>query len=553
MKKGLIDLHIHTTYSKEGIKTSPEEILNLAIINGVETLAITDHNTTLGCISAMTTIKKTPELYEDLNFIAGIEISCDTTSVLSYRDEDGHLRSSLAGGVHILGYGIDPYNQGFLDLARFYSSDMGKRTLAIYKYIRRFYNIEVDKNVLYETVTKVWQAFKSGKYSIGEVAENVLAHALTSGRNAPMGKKNQLENFFKKVINRDQDTFKDFNYRVSRVFNVSGDALDEMAKQDILEMMDLIERSGGVAVLAHPTFYRPKRELSVADFELLSEFIEKVTTHYDELKGEFRRGIVGIELLHGSSFDDQFRFKFYNNIIKNKGLFITGGSDSHISNVKMNNLGYIRHNFAIKQLDFVDRFDEIVGLSKRATSIKKQKELDYEILKGAMAGHKGVDEQAQLFNDFKAVSAQEVIESQTISKKLLNFENEISTTIFAIKDKLYDCEDVEKNEHKNPQILQEWVGLYAMYMHSIIENQEVFFGDKFNFFDWMNYRLGFINQVNEELYELSVLDANVQMQNNKEVENHHFAETKKIIRVITKEIEEQLIPYGMREISPELQ
>lgn len=548
MKKGLIDLHIHTTYSKEGIKTTPVDILNFATIKGVETLAITDHNTTMGSIVALNEIKENPELYEDLRFITGIEISCDTTSALSYRDENGHLRSSLAGGVHVLGYGIDPYHSDFIDMGRFYSSDNGKRTLAIYKYIRRFYGIEVDKNALYAVLSDTKKLLESGKLTHAELPDHVLTRALTTGRYAPLGKKNQFENFYKKVVSRDAQTFEDFRFRVLRAFELAGDQLDEIAKQDIYEMIALIEKTGGVAVLAHPTFYRPKRELSVADFELLGEFLEKVTGHYNEYTGEFMRGIVGIELLHGSSFDDQFRFKFYNNIIKKKGLFITGGSDSHINNSNTNNLGYIRHNFGIKQLDFIDRFDEIVALSKRATSISKQKEKDFAILKGEMAGHKGVDEQAQLFNDFKNVTAQEILESQTISKKLLNFENEIASSIFAIKDKLYSFIDVDKNEHKNPQILQEWVELYAMYMHSIIENQEVFFGDKNNFYDWMNYRLGFVNQVSEELYELSVLDANVQLENDDEVTKHRFTESKRIVRSIASEIEEQLVKYDLNEV-----
>jgi len=552
MKKGLIDLHIHTIHSGEGIKTTPADIIDLALIKGVETLAITDHNTTMGCISALKYIEHNPELCAGLNFITGIEISCDTTSVLSYRDENGHLRSALAGGIHLLGYGIDPYNEGFLDLARFYNSDTGKRTLAGYKFINRFYGITVDKNTLYNIIKQLESDIESGELTVDEVSQELLARALTTGRNAPLGRKNQYENFCKKVIMRDKQTYNDYLYRVRKMFTVSGDQLDELAKQDIYEMMDLIERSGGVAVLAHPTFYRPKRELSVADFELLSEFIEKVTGHTNEYTGEFMRGIVGIELLHGSSFDDQFRFKFYDNIIKNKGLFITGGSDSHITNVKNNTLGYIRHNFSIKQLDFVDRFDEIVALSKPTTSIKKQKERDYAILKGAQAGNKGVDEQAVLYNDYKAVKAREIIESQTISKKLLSFENEIATVMFALKEKLYDCEDVEKNDHKNPKSLQEWTSIYAMYMRSIIENQDVFFGDKGVFYDWLQHRLEFVNQACGELRDLAELDATTQMENSGIVNTPHFKESKRIMKEIANEIEQESASYCISKVIPEL-
>ena len=316
MKKGLIDLHIHTTYSKEGITTEPSAIIELAIIKGVETLAITDHNTTMGCIQALKYIEKNPELCEDLNFITGIEISCDTTSVMSFRDEKDHLRSSLAGGVHILGYGIDPYHQGYIDMARFYATDTGKRTLAMYKYIKRFYGISLDKDTLFSIVQDTEAQLSAKEIDEDTILDGFLVRALTTGRNAPLGRKNQYENFYKNIIRRDKVTYNDYIYRLKKTFNAVNSELDEVAKQDIFEMIALIEDSGGVAVIAHPAFYRPKRELSVADFEILSRFVDVVTSHTNSETGEFMRGVVGIELLHGSSFDDQFRFKFYDNLIK---------------------------------------------------------------------------------------------------------------------------------------------------------------------------------------------------------------------------------------------
>lgn len=551
MKKGLIDLHTHTTYSNEGIRTTPSDVLELALIKGVETLAITDHNTTMGCISALKFIEHNPDLFEGFNFITGIEISCDTTSVLSYYDENKCLRSSLAGGVHILGYGIDPYNQNFLDLSRLYSCDTGRRTLAIYKYIHRYYGITVDKDNLYSIIKELEDGIKTGDVDYEQASHEVFAKALTTGRNAPLGRKKQYENFCKNVVKRDMDTYNDYFLRVKKVFMEEGDNLIEMAKQDIFEMMDWIEKAGGVAVLAHPTFYRPKRELSVADFELLSEFIDKLTCHHNEFTGEFMRGIIGLELLHGSSFDDQFRFKFYDNIVKEKGLFVTGGSDAHITNSKSNIIGDIRHNFSIKRLDFVDKFDEIVALSQPATSIKKQKERDFKIISSDLSGHKGVDEQTELFNDFKVVYAHDIIESQTISKKLLSFETEISTVIFAMKEKLYHKEDVEKNDHKNPEILQQWISIYDMYMRSIIDNKGIFFGNQEIFYNWLDHRLNFVKQSCKELYDLSKLDAENQIESDNMVENQHFTESKRIMNNIANEINVQTIAYGASKVLDE--
>lgn len=543
MKKGLIDLHIHSTYSNEGINTRPQDIIEQAIIRGVETFAITDHNTTMGCIQALKHLERNKELCKDLNFITGIEISCDTTNVISYEDEEGHLRSALAGGVHLLGYGIDPYHQGYLDLARFYGTDTGKRTLAIYKYITRHYGMSIDKDTIFPIVKDIEERLVEGDIDREVLFDSVLVRCLTTGRNAPLARHNQWMNFQKNVINRNKHNYNDFLFRVEKTFNAKDSELDEVAKQDIYEMMHLIEESGGVAVLAHPTHYRPKRELSVADFQLLSEFIDKVSNHFNEYTGEFMRGIVGVELLHASSFDDQFRFKFYDSLIKKKGLYITGGSDSHIANESRNSLGYIRQNFSIKKLKFVDDFDKIINLGKKATSISKQKKKDFEILKGPQC-YENVDEQVVLFNDYKQVKASEIIEGQTISKKLLSFENEISASMFSLKEKLYNNQNVEKSDRKNPKQLQEWTNLYSMYMASIIDNRDIFFGNKEVFHEWLQHRLQFIKQAEEELYEMSVLDADNQLKNLHEVEKQHFTLTRSIMRNIASIVDDQIVSYS---------
>lgn len=542
MKKGLIDLHIHTTYSNEGITTRPQDIIEQAIIRGVETFAITDHNTTAGCIQALKYLERHKELCEGLNFITGIEISCDTTNVIAYEDEEGHLRSALAGGVHLLGYGIDPYHQGYFDLARFYGTDTGKRTLAIYKYINRYYGISVDKDIIFTIVKDIEERLLEGDIDQEILFDSVLVRCLTSGRDAPLSRYNQWINFEKNVVKRNKHNYEDFLFRVEKAFLAKDSELDDVAKQDIYEMMHLIDDSGGIAVLAHPTHYRPKRELSVTDFQLLSEFIDKVSNHYDDFTGEFMRGIVGVELLHASSFDDQFRFKFYDSLIKKKGLYITGGSDSHISSESRNSLGYIRQNFSIKKLKFVDDLEKLLNLSKKATSISKQKKKDFEILKGPQC-YENVDEQVILFNDYKQVKASEIIEGQTISKKLLSFEHEISASMFSLKEKLYSNQNIEKNDRKNPKQLQEWTNLYSMYMASIIENKDIFFGNKDVFHEWLQHRLQFIKQAEDELYEMSVLDADNQLKLLHEVEKQHFTLTRSIMRNIANIVDNQIVSY----------
>jgi predicted metal-dependent phosphoesterase TrpH len=90
--RGGIDLHVHSTAS-DGTLT-PSEILALAVQLGLKAVAITDHDTLSGSMTALAKGIPSP-----LNFLTGIEISAAAP--------DGYC---MKGSVHILGYGIDPYH-----------------------------------------------------------------------------------------------------------------------------------------------------------------------------------------------------------------------------------------------------------------------------------------------------------------------------------------------------------------------------------------------------------------------------------------------------------
>ena len=79
------DLHIHSNYS-DGIK-SPEEIINLAIEEGIKYISITDHDS----IAAQYITKNK---YLNIDIIPGIELSTE------YNDME----------LHILGYFMDIHN-----------------------------------------------------------------------------------------------------------------------------------------------------------------------------------------------------------------------------------------------------------------------------------------------------------------------------------------------------------------------------------------------------------------------------------------------------------
>ena len=84
-----IDLHAHTNQS-DGL-LAPQQLIDLAMENGVDMLSITDHDT----ISAYALINKLPR---SLKLIPGIEISC------SWNNRT----------IHVLGLDIDISNQIFI-------------------------------------------------------------------------------------------------------------------------------------------------------------------------------------------------------------------------------------------------------------------------------------------------------------------------------------------------------------------------------------------------------------------------------------------------------
>lgn len=86
----IIDLHTHSTYS-DGTAT-PEEIVILARKSKIAVLAITDHDTTEGCVEAVQAGKR-----YGVEIINGVEISCVHDDI----------------SLHMLAYGFDLENTNF--------------------------------------------------------------------------------------------------------------------------------------------------------------------------------------------------------------------------------------------------------------------------------------------------------------------------------------------------------------------------------------------------------------------------------------------------------
>ena len=86
-----VDLHLHTTFSDGNL--TPTELIDLCAEKGLNTVAVTDHDSTEGIEEAFQAAEK----YKDFTVIPGIELSADQPGI----------------EVHVLGYFLDYKNNDF--------------------------------------------------------------------------------------------------------------------------------------------------------------------------------------------------------------------------------------------------------------------------------------------------------------------------------------------------------------------------------------------------------------------------------------------------------
>lgn len=241
-----VDLHTHTIYS-DGVLT-PEELLKKASLAGLDAISITDHDSIDGCLEAHELSKE-----YDIEIIDGIEFSCY---------EDGKE-------YHILGYNFDPSNKILLDYLQTFRS---ARLIRAEKIVQKLnlLNIEITLDQVLEVAGKA------------PVARPHIAMVLIS--NGVI--ENIKEGFWK--------------------FLAEGKpAYEPKVNFTIPQALKVINKAGGVAVLAHPGKYLTQ----------------------DELSKIIKSGIDGIEVIHPSH--DVTTENFYKKTAAQYWLLATGGSDFH--------------------------------------------------------------------------------------------------------------------------------------------------------------------------------------------------------------------------------
>ena len=207
----MIDLHTHTTCS-DGTD-SPRELVNKAIVQGLQVLGISDHDTTSGWEEATQTLRGS------LQLALGAEISCLTNDGIS---------------VHMLGMLFDPLHE---EMQQVLEETRDGRLPRMRKMIEKMRAEGID-------------------ISIQDV-EAVMPEGATMGRP-------HLADALvaKKIVKSRDEAFIDLLHNDSR-FYVSH------AAPTPAEAIALIRRAGGVAVIAHPFASHRGQILKADDFSEL--------------------------------------------------------------------------------------------------------------------------------------------------------------------------------------------------------------------------------------------------------------------------------------------
>lgn len=243
------DLHIHTTAS-DG-RLSPEKIIEQAMEAGLSYIAITDHDTVDGLLELSSLQQPLPA---SVAVIPGIELSTDL-------DENE---------VHILGYYIDIFNRELrsqLDILIAHRLERAKEIVSKLNQLGYF--------ITYQRVLEL-----AGKAT--SIGRPHIAKALVEKGYFP-----SISEVFLTLLGK------------------NGPAYVPHYKLSPAQVIELVKKTGGVPVLAHPGL--------VGDDTIVLDIIHS--------------GILGLEVYHPKHDEEQVQK--YLTLANSHQLAITGGSDFH--------------------------------------------------------------------------------------------------------------------------------------------------------------------------------------------------------------------------------
>ncbi len=274
----ICDLHLHTTASDGSL--SPRDLITRVKKTGIKFCSINDHDCTNGLSEG---VKRGAEC--GVEVIRGIELS-------TYADTE----------VHILGYGmrVDEAFESELEKAR---SMREVRNLEMLERLKSL-GMVITPEELYDGKGKT-----KGRYHIAKL---MVA---------------------KKYVSSINEAFDEYLGSGGRAYVVAKRLTPE-------EGIEIIKKSGGIPVLAHPAERRERNDFP------------------DFLKGLKEAGLMGIEAFHSShTLLDRL---IYVKIAKEESLLITGGSDFHTESAS-NRIGSGKADLSLETVEFIRKTNKENG------------------------------------------------------------------------------------------------------------------------------------------------------------------------------------------------
>lgn len=205
------DLHTHTTASDGAL--SPSELIALAIENGTQMLAITDHDTVAGYQTVRRMAKQ-----RGLNLISGVEVSTTWNGM----------------GIHVIGLNFDTEHAVIADLLAKQTDARQQRAQTILHKLKKV-GLPISLNEVQESA------------SHSHIGRPHIARVMVT-----KGYVKTMDRAFKKYLG------------AGKIGDVKSGWVD------LSEAVAAIRAGGGVAVVAHPNHYKMTRTKLM---RLLDEFI----------------------------------------------------------------------------------------------------------------------------------------------------------------------------------------------------------------------------------------------------------------------------------------
>lgn len=289
----MTDLHMHSGYSEDG-EFTPYELIQQCAEKNIRMMSITDHNCAKANAEAAEAARK-----KDIIYIPGIEIDC------TFRDTN----------LHMLGYGIDYLSNDFEMIEKNIDSqnfDASLDKLAATQELGFYHITENDMWKL--SKNNYWQGTWTGEMfaevllTMPEYADHPLLKPYRPGGERS---DNPYVNFYWDFYSQGKPCYIQIDYPA------------------IEEIIDIIHRNNGVAVIAHPGI----------NFKGKDSLFEDILS----------LGVDGVEAF--SSYHSPKQAEYYCRIAQAKNIFSTCGSDYHGKTKPLIEIG--QHNCPVPDADMI--------------------------------------------------------------------------------------------------------------------------------------------------------------------------------------------------------